>query len=144
MYSNFTNKAFILLTILLALFTLFVLPSVVLTTQAKQPDSLPELKIIPTKCVSLKQGQVCYVNVTVVWQVGDAGDYCLFSSLQSNLLQCWLSSKQGTFSQEVEITDDLIYTLTDTKNEQEIISNRLPLAWVYKKEKFSHSSWRVF
>lgn len=140
MFSSFTNKKFILLTII----TLFALPNVALSTQAKQPANLPELKIIPTKCVSLQQEQVCYVDVTVVWQVSDVGDYCLFSSLQRNSLKCWSSAKQGTFSEEVEMTDDLVYTLTDTKTELEIVSNRLPLAWVYKKEKFSHSSWRLF
>ena len=140
MFSNYTKR----ISFLLTLFTLFALPSVVLITQAKQSSSLPELKIKPTKCVSLQQGQVCYVNVTVVWQVSDVGDYCLFSSLESNALQCWSSTKRGTFSQEVEMTGDIVYTLTDTKSKQEIISNRLLLAWVYKKEKFSHSSWRVF
>jgi hypothetical protein len=140
MFSRFTNKKLFLLTIII----LFVLPSIALITQAEQSTSLPELKIIPTKCVSLQQGQVCYVNVTVIWQVGDVGDYCLSSSLKSNSLKCWSSTMQGTFSQEVKMTEDLIYTLTDTNSAQEIISSRLPLAWVYKKEKFSHSSWRVF
>lgn len=140
MFSRFNNKKLFLLTII----TLFTLPSIALITQAEQSTSLPELKIIPTKCVSLQQGQVCYVNVTIIWQVGDVGDYCLSSSLKSNSLQCWSSTMQGTFSQEVKMTEDLIYTLTDTNSAQEIISSRLPLAWVYKKEKFSHSSWRVF
>ncbi len=94
--------------------------------------------------MSLQQEQVCYVNVTVIWQVAEVGDYCLFSSMQTNSLHCWSSTKQGTFTQEVEMTSDLVYTLRDKKSEQVIVKNRLPLAWVYKKEKFSHSSWRVF
>ncbi len=145
MFSNSTNKIFILISFC----SFFVFPSTFKFTKAKQVGSLPELKIIPTKCVSLQQEQVCYVKVTVVWQVSDVGDYCLYSSLQNSLprgnqLQCWLSTNQGTFSQELEMTDDIFYILTDTKSEKGIISNRLPLAWVHKKEKFSHSSWRVF
>ena len=140
MFSSFTNK----ISFILPVIALFIFSSITLTSKAEQPISLPELKIIPTKCVSLQQGQVCYVNVTVVWQVSDVGDYCLFSTSQSNSLRCWSSTKQGKFSQEIEMTEDLIYTLTDTNSEEEIINNRLPLAWVYKKEKLSHSSWRVF
>ncbi|WP_199611444.1 DUF3019 domain-containing protein [Flocculibacter collagenilyticus] len=122
----------------------FSLAGASLFIQAKEPASLPTLTIKPTKCVSLKQGEVCYVSVSVVWQVSDIGDYCLFSTLQKKPLQCWYSTKQGAFSQEVEMNDDVAYSLKKAKSGQVVVSSTLPLAWVYKKEKFSHASWRIF
>lgn len=140
MFSNHINKTSFLLTFL----TLLVLPSVFLVSQANQSTNLPEIKIKPTKCVSLQQEQACFVNVIITWRVRGNGDYCLSSSQQENPLQCWSSIQQGTFSQEIKMERDITYTLTDKVTNKKIVSADLRLAWVYKKEKFSHSSWRLF
>lgn len=137
MYFNLTKNSVYLL-ILSALFSLFSV------AQAKEELTQPELNIKPTKCVSLQQDQVCYVNVTITWRVSDSDDYCLSSTQQASPLQCWQSVKQGEFTQEIKMSGDITYTLSNNKTDKEIISKLFPLAWVYKKEKFSHSSWRIF
>lgn len=140
MFSNLINTA----TFLLKVFVIFALSNVFIVSQAKQSKELTELKIKPTKCVSLQQGQTCFVNVVITWRANETGDYCVSSSQQNAPLQCWSSSQQGTLSNEVKMVKDVVYTLTNKEGNKVLVSTVLPLAWVYKKEKFSHSSWRIF
>jgi hypothetical protein len=42
---------------------------------ADEVTTLPKLAIQPTQCVSMRQGQDCFVNVDVSWQVVKKGDY---------------------------------------------------------------------
>ena len=140
MYSNLAYSA----TFLFKLFVIFALSSVFLISQAKQSKELAELEIRPTKCVSLQQDQVCFVKVEITWRVSETGDYCVSSSQQSSPLRCWSSTQQGTLSHEIKMAKDVVYTLTAQNENKELVSTVLPLAWVYKREKFSHSSWRIF
>lgn len=130
--------------VLFKVFVVLVLSSVSLASQAKQAEQSAELIIKPTKCVSLQQDQICYVNVEIVWRATTLGDYCVSSSMQNRPIQCWTSTQQGTLSQEIEMSKDVTYQLIDKKGKNILVTAVLPLAWVYKKEKFSHSSWRIF
>ena len=140
MYFNLANAAILSLKALI----IYALSGIFLVSQAKQAQELAELTIKPTKCVSLQQDQTCFVNVKITWRTNKIGDYCLSSSQRSSPLQCWSSTQQGRYSQEVEMTKDVVYTLTNRDGNKVLTSTVLPLAWVYKKEKFSHSSWRIF
>jgi len=137
MFSNQANS----MIVLFKLFIVFTLSGVSLASQAEQA---PELIIKPTKCVSLQQDQICYVNVEIVWRTATVGDYCVSSSMQNRPIQCWTTTQQGTLSQEIEMSKDVTYQLVDKEGENILATAVLPLAWVYKKEKFSHSSWRIF
>ena len=143
MFSNNTNR----LALLLTLFTTLALPNTFIVAQSeqeKQVSELPTLEIKPTKCVSLKQDQICFTHVDITWQTRENNDYCLYSSQQKLPLQCWLSTPNESFSHEIKMSQDVTYSLTNKKTNQILVSEVLPLAWVYKKEKFSHSSWRIF
>ena len=140
MFSSLANTA----TFLLKAFIIFALSSVFLVSQAKQSKELAELKIKPTKCVSLQQDQICFVNLEITWRASETGDYCVSSSQQNGPLQCWSSTQQGVLSQEIKMAKDIVFTLTNKEGNKVLVRTLPPLAWVYKKEKFSHSSWRIF
>jgi hypothetical protein len=126
------------------LLTLFLLTSFLQVSQASQTVVLPTLEIRSTKCVSMRQKQACYIKVIVSWQAIKIDEYCLSSSQQVKPLKCWSSKQQATFTHRITMQRDVIYTLSSKKSGEALVSNTLPLAWVYKKEKFSHSSWRIF
>ncbi|NQY89606.1 MAG: DUF3019 domain-containing protein [Colwellia sp.] len=119
---------------------------------ANEASSLAKLTLTPNQCISLHQGQQCFVTVDISWQVAHAGKYCLFSSLQKNKLTCWLMTKSASFKQELVIEKDVTFTLklmgdgigNNIENDEVVVSAVLELAWVHKKSKRSHSAWRVF
>lgn len=119
---------------------------------ANETSSLAKLTLTPNQCISLHQGQKCFVTVDISWQMSDAGKYCLYSSLQKNKLTCWSMEKSASFKQKLVIEKDVTFTLksmgdgigNDTANGEVIASAVLELAWVHKKSRRSHSAWRVF
>ncbi|MBL4629744.1 MAG: DUF3019 domain-containing protein [Paraglaciecola sp.] len=140
MYSDFNKDH----SLKLKLVTFLLWTGFLNVSQASQSTGLPKLEIKPKKCVSLRQKQACYLKVTVSWKVKDADKYCLHSTQQVKPIKCWPSTGQGTYSYDVTMEQDVTYTLSNKSTGKVIVSNKLPLAWVYKKEKFSHSSWRIF
>ena len=137
-------------------FAAFILLLLSMKVYANESSSLPKLTLTPYQCISLHQGQQCSVTVEISWQVSHAGKYCLYSSLQSNKLTCWLMTKSARFKQELVIDKDVIFTLKSMgdgdgdgvddgmENGEVLATAVLELAWVHKKSRRSHSAWRVF
>lgn len=113
-------------------------------SSAEEVAGLPTLIIKPTQCVSLRQGQKCFVNVDLSWQVAKKGDYCLYSTQQEIAIQCWSHSNIGHFKQELVVEENVTFTLKGQNDNRAIVSSLLELAWVHKAQRLSHSSWRVF
>lgn len=97
----------------------------------------------PTKCVSLRQGQVCFADVDLKWNTSQPGHYCLKSNTQTAPLQCWNSVRNGQFSGEVSADENVVFTLTKHGDDKVLAHAEMELAWVYKKKR-SVVSWRVF
>ena len=129
-------------------FVVFILLLLSMKVNSNETSSLPKLTIKPNQCVSLHQGQQCVVTVDISWQVSLVGEYCLYSSLQKNKLDCWAMKKSGNFTKELVIEEDVTFTLKSmgdgVENGEVIASAVLELAWVHKKSRLSHSAWRVF
>jgi hypothetical protein len=115
-----------------------------ISASADEVTTLPKLAIKPTQCVSMRQGQDCFVNVDVSWQVDKKGDYCLYSTQASTPLKCWSNSHIGNFQADIFVTQNVTFTLKSQNNNVSIISSVLELAWVHTTQRLSHSSWRVF
>jgi hypothetical protein len=115
-----------------------------ISASADEVTTLPKLAIKPTQCVSMRQGQDCFVNVDVSWQVVKKGDYCLYSTKASTPLKCWSNSHIGNFQADIFVTQNVTFTLKSQTNNVSIISSVLELAWVHTTQRLSHSSWRVF
>jgi len=121
-------------------------------TYADSLDTKPWLKIVPEQCVALLQGQECYVSVELHWQANTNGDYCLYSSLTTNALQCWRNKKQGEFKQEFVSKTNIKFFLkvkqkngnTKVRKQANIASAEIKMAWVHKKKGKPRTSWRMF
>jgi hypothetical protein len=137
MYSNKVSK-YLINTIT----SVSVLMSVILS--AEDVAALPRLTIKPTQCVSLRQGQSCFVTADISWQVAKTDDYCLYSTEKITPLKCWLSVNAGHFIEDIELKENITFTLKAQNDTRSIVSEVLELAWVYKAQRLSHSSWRVF
>ena len=132
--TSYLNSATILLSLL---FTS-------ISASADDVTTLPKLVIKPKQCVSIRQGQNCFVNVDINWQVVKTGDYCLYSTQESTALKCWSNSNIGNFQVDFIVNQNVTFILKSQTNNVPIVSSVLELAWVHKTQRLSHSSWRVF
>jgi len=121
-------------------------------THADSFDTKPWLKIVPEQCVALLQGQECYVSVELNWQANTNGDYCLYSSLTTNALQCWRDKRQGEFKQEFVSKTNIKFFLKvkqkkgnkKVRKQANIAAAEIKMAWVHKKKGKPRTSWRMF
>ena len=104
----------------------------------------PKLTIMPEQCVALLQGQACYVTVELNWQTPVAGDYCLYSSLDSRPLQCWRDKKKGMLKQEFVSKNNIEFFLRLLSSKENIANIEIKMAWVHKKKGRPRTSWRMF
>jgi hypothetical protein len=110
---------------------------------AQSAELEASLDIKPQTCVSVHQGQTCYVQLIIHWQAGQSGEYCLFSSDQVEALRCWQQTQQGNFVQDIATAESLHFTLK--KGQAVTIAEaELKVSWVYTKKQKSSLSWRLF
>ncbi|NCP63741.1 MAG: DUF3019 domain-containing protein [Paraglaciecola sp.] len=111
------------------------------TVQSAEHEAWLDIK--PQTCVSVHQGQMCYVQLIIHWQAGQSGEYCLFSSNQVTALQCWQSASQGNFVQDIATAESLQFSLKKGQA-MTIAEAELKVSWVYTKKQKSSLSWRLF
>lgn len=100
-----------------------------------------QLILSPDKCVSLRQGQTCHVDIELSWSTKNAGRYCIYASNQEQPMRCWSDILQGEIKMEFASDQNTwFYLRKDAKNLAEV---ELKMAWVYKRKR-SSLSWRVF
>ncbi|WP_448569509.1 DUF3019 domain-containing protein [Thalassotalea ganghwensis] len=102
------------------------------------------LNLIPEQCVSVHQGEKCYVDVVIKWQAQAAGDYCLYADSQQLPLQCWQASSAGHFEQEFVTHQNITFTIKPKGSDNPMTKKTLKMAWVYKKNVRSRMTWRLF
>ncbi|WP_371194488.1 DUF3019 domain-containing protein [Glaciecola sp. SC05] len=110
---------------------------------AKEPAY--SLTTKPKECVSLYQGQTCYLTLDFDWSAPVSGDYCLFIKTNSRPMQCWSKESVGSFSQEFETDKDLTFELRSREASDIVLaSTTLTLSWVYKVPNKKRLAWRLF
>lgn len=107
-------------------------------------DSTQPLKISPNKCVALDYGQSCYQDVTLSWKQELAGDYCVFSSQQTEALKCWKNNKNSIFSIPIATKTNVTFSLVNSANKNILAKTTLKMTWVYKTKNRRRLSWRLF
>lgn len=107
-------------------------------------DQISRLKILPDRCISLHQGQVCYQLATVSWQVPMVSNYCLFQDQDSVPLRCWQSANQGELKIDFQSAKPINYHLHEKGHKAAIASSTLDVSWVYQSPKRRTRSWRLF
>lgn len=113
-----------------------------------------QFSLEPGQCVALHHGQTCYVDVIIRWQTREQGYYCLHSSQQEAPLKCWKMEQQGLYENEIVADKNVLFQLRETvafngkvkkSNLDKVLAHaELEMAWVYKKNVRSRSSWRMF
>ncbi len=115
---------------------------VLLSNTCNAQDSI--LEIQPNQCISVHQGEKCYVDISLNWQTKQSGNYCLFSSQQQAPLLCWQNSLSGKFEQEMSANQNVVFYLKAQYGSEILAQKELKMAWVYKKSARARTSWRLF
>ena len=96
------------------------------------------------RCVALHQGQVCYLDVDVDWQVEKNGDYCLIEPERKKVLKCWENVMSGRFEFEFQGTKTTDFVLRVKNGEADVGKAQIQVVWVYSAPKRTKSNWRLF
>ena len=102
------------------------------------------LTIQPNQCISVHQGEQCFVDISLNWQTETLGDYCLYSSQQPQPLLCWQNSLSGQFAKEIKANENVDFYLKMQGSDNILAQQSLKMAWVYKKSIRARASWRLF
>lgn len=71
-----------------------------------------ELWAKPRICVSSEERLSCEMETDIVWLGEQEADICLSSSIDTDVLQCWVSSSGGEVIQEIDSRKKITYWLT--------------------------------
>lgn len=108
------------------------------------PAQNAQLHPKPNRCVALHQGQVCFQDILLSWQVDQAGEYCLYQNHAEHPLHCWegLSASQYryAFASDSSIKLQLVKMPAKTLIAEAIVE----VAWVYKANTRRKTHWRLF
>ncbi|BDX08477.1 hypothetical protein MACH26_39980 [Planctobacterium marinum] len=99
------------------------------------------LQLSPEKCVALRQGQDCYVDIQLNWSAPQSGQYCISASTLETPLRCWSNQEKGSLELEFSSNQNTWFYLK--QGEQTLAKVELKMAWVYKSKR-SSVTWRVF
>ncbi len=119
-------------TLLVSIFILFLLSEPVLAND--------DYTIGPSRCVSLREGQPCFVKLRVTWKKESISHVCLYKE-KDELLACW-EGELGNAILPQSITSDTRYILKN-KLGDELSSVEVKVSWVYRKKR-SRRRWRLF
>lgn len=103
-----------------------------------------QLRIKPTRCVALHEGQVCYQTLNVSWKAEVAGTYCLYRQDNKVPLMCWDNLASGKWSYEFEGATTQKFILLRKQDFKLIAEASIEVAWVYNASSRRESHWRIF
>ncbi|MFT5277102.1 MAG: hypothetical protein ACI97K_001240 [Glaciecola sp.] len=126
----------------LNIFIAFVISILSINASASETEGV--ISISPKQCIALNQGNLCYLDIEITWSLQEQGNYCLFSSQQESSLQCWQGKRVGDFAREIVAKENVVFSLKPQNSKIILGSAKLEMAWVYKKNNRSHSTWRMF
>jgi len=100
-----------------------------------------DFKVSPNRCVTLRQGQPCYVRVRFNWRSNKALAACLYN-IEGTKITCWKSSETGSIVLSQTLPKTTEYILVDTDG-VELNRASVAVSWVYQKKR-SRRRWRLF
>jgi hypothetical protein len=103
-----------------------------------------ELVVTPKRCVALRQGQVCYQQVTFRWHQPDVGNYCLVELSTSENIKCWSNVKTGEVDFDFQSDGSLTYGIRKIDEQTTLSSTYITVSWVFKSSKRPKASWKLF
>lgn len=105
-------------------------------------DSGFTLSTMPSKCVALRQGQICYQRVRLSFNAPERADYCLYRAGDTDPLQCWSNSAGGTLKYDFQSADNVAFYLHNGSSK--VAVSEIKVAWVYKNKTRRRAAWRLF
>ena len=108
------------------------------------PAQKVQLQSKPNRCVALHQGQVCYQDVVLSWQVDQASEYCLYQQHAEQPLHCWQSVSSGQYSYAFASDSSVKLQLVNAQTKSVIAETLVEVAWVYKANTRRKTHWRLF
>ena len=103
-----------------------------------------ELVVTPIRCVALRQGQICYQEVTFRWHQAEVADYCLVELSTLDNIKCWSQVKAGEISFDFQSDRSLTYGIRKIDEQNNLSSVNITVSWVFKSSKRPKSSWKLF
>jgi hypothetical protein len=102
------------------------------------------LRIKPTRCIALHEGQTCYQTLKVEWQADAVDSYCLYQQDNKTPVLCWenLASARGSYEFESDSTRKFI--LMRKRDNKILAESSVEVAWVYDSRSRRESHWRIF
>lgn len=102
-----------------------------------------QLSVMPTSCVALHRGQLCYQRIRLSWFSSDGKRYCLFADDSDVLLYC-SSSSHTVYLHEYSSKSSESYSLRLGDEGPIVSSVNVSTSWVYRTGRRSSSGWRLF
>ncbi|NQY33680.1 MAG: DUF3019 domain-containing protein [Alteromonadaceae bacterium] len=111
--------------------------------QPDKPVRGTQLEVTPERCIALRKGQTCYLEVTFKWQQGESSDYCLINVTRNSVLKCWRNRSKGQYSFDFQSSKSNTFVLRSKNSNVDLAQAHIVVAWVYKSTKRSKLSWRL-
>lgn len=121
-------------------FTLSVILSVIITPGFSHANSTA-FSVSPKQCTSLKQGELCQIELAVSFHLPTPAAYCLYADQQQ--LHCWSDAAVGQWQQVLTLKDDMVISLRSGK-QQPLYHQTIRYAWMHKKNNSNAMRWRLF
>lgn len=101
------------------------------------------LKAMPSSCVALHRGQICYQRIRFDWTSSNAQRLCLFHEDGDTLLHC---SVNPTVRYVHDYSSPTSESYTLRVGEMGPVLSRVTVhtSWVYRTGRRSSSGWRLF
>jgi len=110
-------------------------------SSTSQPLSDVSLDVRPVRCVTLREGQPCYVRLAVSWKSLEPISACLTSE-QNEAQACWDNAVTGDFNANLYLSESTEWVLLDQSG-ADLGSVAVTVAWVYKSRRVRRR-WRLF
>jgi len=100
-----------------------------------------QMTINPQRCVTLREGQPCYIRMKLSWNTSEPLTVCAYSDAEKPLA-CWNKSRGAVLTIEQQLLETTRFTLRSEAGD-ELASADVVFAWVYKSRR-SRRRWRLF
>jgi len=97
--------------------------------------------ISPKRCVTLRQGQPCFVRIRIEWQSSKIIEACVYG-VEGKEVICWQPANQGKSVIAQTLPGTTEFVLVDDEG-IELSRTEVSVSWVYKKKR-SNRRWRLF
>ena len=103
-----------------------------------------QLQPKPNRCVALHQGQVCYQEIILSWQVDQVSEYCLYQENAEHPLHCWEGVSAGQYHYAFASDTSIKLQLVKMPSKTLVTETLVEVAWVYKANTRRKTHWRLF